>query len=76
MTTRERVRRILADGRWHTGLELARRCRTQYATGLMSYVRKLRRDEHGGHVVRCVFDAAASRRAGRQVWRYKMDKAG
>ena len=71
-STRARVRRILSDGRWHSGLELARRCRTTFATGLMSYVRKLRQPEHGGHTIDCIYDERTSRRVGRQVYRYRM----
>jgi hypothetical protein len=73
-SVRSKVRRILADGRWHSGLELARRCRTVYATGMMSYVRKLRLEEHGGHSIDRVYDPQASRRTGRQVHRYRMRK--
>lgn len=75
-STRAKVRRILSDGRWHTGLELARRCGTTYATGMMSYVRKLRLAEHGGHRVECVYDPVLSKRHKRQIYRYRMTAAG
>jgi len=77
MSTRAKVRKILGDGQWHTGLELARRCGVRYATGMMSYVRKLRLREHGGHIVQCVYDPDASKRMKRSIYRYRLlNKAG
>ena len=70
---REQVRRVLADGNWHTGLDIARRIgRRSYSTGIAAKVRDLRKPEHGGYEIHSEKDVEESRRTGRQVWRFRM----
>lgn len=71
-SARAKVRRILSDWEWHTGLEIARRVGTSYATGVMAYVRKLRDPRFGGCTIDAEYDAAKSKRYTRQVWRYRL----
>jgi hypothetical protein len=70
---RERVRRVLSDGRWHTGLELAHACgESSYTTGVAAKVRDLRKPAYGGCVIAAERDVDESSRTGRQVWRFRM----
>jgi hypothetical protein len=62
----------LSDGEWHTGLELCDRIGARYATGLMSFVRKLRRPEFGGHIIDCEYSPRLSRLHDHQIYRYRM----
>jgi hypothetical protein len=71
-SARAKVRRILSDGEWHTGLEIARRVGTSYATGVMAYVRKLRTELHGANTILAEYDPVASKKHERQVWRYRL----
>lgn len=70
---REQIRRVLSDGRWHTGLELAHRIgRKHYSTGIAAKIRDLRKPEYGGYVIESEKDVKESRRTGMQVWRFRM----
>lgn len=69
---RERVRKVLMDGRWHTGLDLCRRCGVIYGTGLTAKIRDLRKAEFGGHIIESQRNEFLSRWWGRQVWEYRM----
>lgn len=73
ISLREQVRRVLADGNWHTGLDIARRIgRHSYSTGIAAKIRDLRKPEHGGYDIDSEKDVEESRRTGRQVWRFQM----
>ena len=72
VTLRDRVRRILSDGRWHTGLDLCRECGKQFGTGLTAKLRDLRKPEHGGHVIESRRNEELSRLEKCNVWEYRM----
>lgn len=72
---RDRIRNVLNDGRWHTGLEIARTVRgpnAQYGPGIAAKIRDLRKLEYGGHKILSEKDPELSRTTGSQVWRFKM----
>ena len=71
---RERIRQILEDGEWHTGLSILRILGTSFGTGAMAKIRDLRKPEYGGHTIESRKNVALSRAWNRQVWEYRMVK--
>ena len=70
---RERLRVVLMDGQWHTGLELARAIgREAYTTGIAAKVRALRDREYGGYTIESERVRGVPEHDGRQVWRFRM----
>jgi len=70
---RDEVLRVLSDGLWHTGLDIAKRCeRASLSTGVAARVRELRNPKYGGYNIESEKDTEASKRTGMQVWHYRM----
>lgn len=73
MSIRDRIRILLSDGEWRTGLEIALAIgKGSYTTGVAAKIRQLRDPRFGGHVIESEYDEKTSKASGMKVWRFRM----